>query len=436
MEYRVSLPDHDWVVAAKHKLIPSVYKAIQIQPNGIGNSVAVGYSGPTYIAVRSGKHSSSTAFAHGLDFERLLEIPEFEEITKNVIDKTVKPIFIFSVDGGPDENPRFQKVINIATHHFLKNNMDALFIATNAPGRSAFNRVERMMAPLSKELAGLILPHDHFGRHLDGQGNTIDTELEKRNFEFAGRALAEVWSQVNIDGFSTFAEYIDPESSELDDEILLKKDEQWFCVHVRTSQYFTQIVKCMDTKCCMKPRSSYFSVITDRFLPPPIPLDQSSDGLKANERADRESHIFPSLFVSKTINWSDILPKSTRSFKSLPYDLYCPSVQSELLDRTCKVCNIYFASKVMLKKHFVLHKKTPAPSIQKVRPERVAARRQRELMAIIISHEESGTKDVEWFDEEDLDLNGIEIPEDDVNSRIPIITIDEHLAQPWEEEEN
>ena len=60
--------------------------------------------------------------------------------------------------------------------------MDALFIATNAPGRSAFNRVERMMAPLSKELAGLILPYDHFERHLDGQGNTIDTELEKQNF--------------------------------------------------------------------------------------------------------------------------------------------------------------------------------------------------------------------------------------------------------------
>ena len=92
-----------------------------------------------------------------------------------------------------------------------------------------------MMAPLSKELAGLILPHDHFGRHLDGQGNTIDTEHEKRNFVFAVRALAEVWSQVNNDGFSTIAEYIDPESSELDDEILLKKDEQWFCVHVRTN---------------------------------------------------------------------------------------------------------------------------------------------------------------------------------------------------------
>ena len=76
--------------------------------------------------------------------------------------------------------------------------------------------------------------------------------------------------------------------------------------------------------------------------------------------------------------------------------------------------------------------------MQKVRPERVAAQSQRELMAIIISREESGTKDVEWFDQEDLDLNGIEIPEDNIyiNSRIPIITIDEHIAQSWKEEEN
>lgn len=41
---------------------------------------------------------------------------------------------------------------------------------TNAPGRSAFNRAERRMAPLSRELAGLILPHDRYGTHLDSQG--------------------------------------------------------------------------------------------------------------------------------------------------------------------------------------------------------------------------------------------------------------------------
>ena len=67
----------------------------------------------------------------------------------------------------------------IGIHHFLKNNLDALFIMTNAPGRSAFNRAERRMAPLSKELAGLLLPHDHHGNHLDSQGKFIKKKLLK-----------------------------------------------------------------------------------------------------------------------------------------------------------------------------------------------------------------------------------------------------------------
>ena len=60
----------------------------------------------------------------------------------------------FTVDGGPDENPRYQKVIRVEIHHFLRYDFDSLFIATNAPGRSAFNIVERKMVPLSKELTG------------------------------------------------------------------------------------------------------------------------------------------------------------------------------------------------------------------------------------------------------------------------------------------
>lgn len=58
LEYKVSLPDHDWVIAARHKLTPSVYCGIEIQKNGFGNPEAVGYTGPTYIAMRSGKISN------------------------------------------------------------------------------------------------------------------------------------------------------------------------------------------------------------------------------------------------------------------------------------------------------------------------------------------------------------------------------------------
>jgi hypothetical protein len=46
MEYVVQLPDHDWVVAEGHKLIPSVYAACVLKN---GN---VTYSGPTFITIR------------------------------------------------------------------------------------------------------------------------------------------------------------------------------------------------------------------------------------------------------------------------------------------------------------------------------------------------------------------------------------------------
>lgn len=42
------------------------------------------------------------------------------------------------------------------------------------------------MAPLSKELAGVVLPHDAFGSHLDENGVTVDAEKELENFKKAG----------------------------------------------------------------------------------------------------------------------------------------------------------------------------------------------------------------------------------------------------------
>lgn len=67
LQYRAQLPDHNWVVAERHKLIPSVYAACVIEES-------VSYKGPTYIAIRSGKHDSSTAVSHRADFDRILEL--------------------------------------------------------------------------------------------------------------------------------------------------------------------------------------------------------------------------------------------------------------------------------------------------------------------------------------------------------------------------
>lgn len=68
MQYCVTLPDHDFVIARRHKLIPSVYAGITVKPIGLGTPESVSYSGPTYVAIRSGKHSSSNAYTHEDDF--------------------------------------------------------------------------------------------------------------------------------------------------------------------------------------------------------------------------------------------------------------------------------------------------------------------------------------------------------------------------------
>ena len=191
MEYQVTLPDHDFVVAPKHKLIPSVIGDMKLVKSKDLTNDAVTYSGAKYIGIRSAKHSASSAFAHFQDMMRVRSLPEFA--TSFQTDRhEEKKVMIVTVDGGPDENPRYEKTINCSIKCFVENGLDAFFLATNAPGRSAFNRVERRMVKLSKELCGVILEHDKFGSHLDAKGVTVDKDLELKNFEYAGRTLAEI----------------------------------------------------------------------------------------------------------------------------------------------------------------------------------------------------------------------------------------------------
>ena len=90
------------------------------------------------------------------------------------------------------------------------------------------------VAPLSRELSWLILPHEHFRSHLDSQGRRIDKDLEKSHFKYAGKTLSEVWTQVTIDNFQIVVEYIVPDVSELMSENLLTKDQDCYLNHVNT----------------------------------------------------------------------------------------------------------------------------------------------------------------------------------------------------------
>lgn len=117
MRVRVRLPDHDFVVGSRHLLVPSVIAHCRIDP---GQGVT--YTGETYIAVRSSKHNNSSAFSHQQDQLRMKEMmPELF---------AGKSVLIKGVDGGPDENPRFQnnqlmaiKTFQVIDFHWLASSL-------------------------------------------------------------------------------------------------------------------------------------------------------------------------------------------------------------------------------------------------------------------------------------------------------------------------
>ena len=121
----------------------------------------------------------------------------------------------------------------MACANFKHLQLDALYVSTQTPGRSAYNPVGRRMAPLSCYLAGIILPFDAFGSHLNGKGETTDMDLEKANFRKAGEVLSEVWSEAVINSYEVKAEWRG--------EILPQPDypdypsQEWIAAHARAS---------------------------------------------------------------------------------------------------------------------------------------------------------------------------------------------------------
>ena len=134
MEYKVILPDHDYVIAPQHKLVLSVIGDMKIIKSKDLMNDAVSYSGATYIGIRSMKHVGSSAFSHLQDMKRIRSLSEFSTSFKDDRNDD-KKVMIVTLDGGPDENPRYENTINCAIEYFEEYDLDALFIATNAPSK-------------------------------------------------------------------------------------------------------------------------------------------------------------------------------------------------------------------------------------------------------------------------------------------------------------
>ena len=78
---------------------------------------AVSYSGPTYIAMRSAKHSGSSTFHHHRDMNKVRSLPEFSDSFQDKSSKE-KKVMIVTVDGSPDENPRYTSTLTCVIDFF------------------------------------------------------------------------------------------------------------------------------------------------------------------------------------------------------------------------------------------------------------------------------------------------------------------------------
>ncbi|CAI2198569.1 19150_t:CDS:1, partial [Funneliformis geosporum] len=147
-------------------------------------------TGQLAIFVRHQWSLGISSLTHMQDLESLILDPQYDDTLK--ADGEIQPIWILLVDGGPDENPRHLKNIKKYIQLFRKFDLDYLTMRTHASGQSKYNPVERIMATLSGKLAGITLPIDHFGTHLDTQSKVINPELALQNFRYAREVLCDI----------------------------------------------------------------------------------------------------------------------------------------------------------------------------------------------------------------------------------------------------
>lgn len=103
------------------------------------------------------------------------------------------------------------------------------------------------------------------------------------------------------------------------------------------------ITKCFTSSCCRAYNSPWLQMFPERFLPPPVVLQEEGNTVKLatpGNLPDGFCYIDPSHAARFNIELSE-----------LPYDTYCPSSEGTLPDRTCPVCLTNFPSKAQMLVH-------------------------------------------------------------------------------------
>lgn len=96
-------------------------------------------------------------------------------------------------------------------------------------------------------------------------------------------------------------------------------------------------------------------MFADTFMSPPCPILQALSKLVVPSLLDKGTSKFSPFLVRLSVDLSPPL----EGFDQMPYDFFCPSVQSDLKKKVCPTCGIYFTSHKIVQMHFCyLHSKT------------------------------------------------------------------------------
>ena len=252
------------------------------------------------------------------------------------------------------------EVIEEAANIFIDYDLDMYVTVITPRGYSAYNPCERRMAPLSHDICGLVLDHEHFGSHIGANGKITDEELEKQNFFHAMTVLASIWSNTVIDNHPVYAEPLAiPNSTDVENKREMSSkvmDLTWRANHMRSSKYMLQLAKCRDTTCCSPLRYPQLQkILPDRFMPYPRVFEHTESGIQAlppKEPIPTNRHF---AHLSSLLLFHDIhppLPDKCALRLPLPFDLYCPSMSLvDLEKRQCRFCGLSFPTMTAMTKH-------------------------------------------------------------------------------------
>ena len=196
-----------------------------------------------------------------------------------------------------------------------------------------------------------------------------------------------------------------------------------------------QICKCKNINCCGKPRSDLFTVLPDRFFPPPCLIKhEKTTGSLVPEDLNNKSDdaFFAPLFQRLALN--SLLPSNFSGYIKMPYDYFCPSVKSQIDSRICKTCGHYFATKKSNEAHIKITKHQPKKNVKTTKIVSIEAQRDKEFLCLV---EEENTRscDLEWIEKQDLNSNELQnlvIKENHDAAEFPVFqNVGDWIRNPW-----